>query len=360
MPYAVAIIGCGGIAREHAKAWKTVPEVDLAALADAHPGALAELAAAFGVPAEHCYTDYRQMLDREQPAIVSICTWPGQHAAMTIAAAARAARVILCEKPMAVSLGEADAMLTAARRNRTLLAISHMRRFYSGWEEARRRVRAGEIGRPRRVWSVIRDGLLNWGTHTIDGIRFVLGDPTAEWVIGNLERKTDRHERGIRIEDACVGLIAFAGDIHAVVESDLTPYGSINFEIVGTEGMLQVDENQVRVFTSREGRWRNLDAPPEETFSSPFAAQAHGVIAWLEGRIGAHEFRNEARHGRATLEIMMAIYESARRHEVVHLPLQTRANPLDLMVESGDLPVERPGAYDIRSFLVRGEDMTWR
>ena len=64
-------------------------------------------------------------------------------------------------------------------------------------------------------------------------------------------------------------------------------------------------------------------------------------------------------HGRAALEIMMAIYESARLHEVVRLPLQTRAYPLDLMVEGGDLPIERPGAYDIRSFLARGEDMSW-
>jgi hypothetical protein len=56
---------------------------------------------------------------------------------------------------------------------------------------------------------------------------------------------------------------------------------------------------------------------------------------------------------------MMALYESARLKEVTRLPLQTRANPLDLMVETGDLPFLRPGKYDIRSFLVRGESMSW-
>ena len=50
-----------------------------------------------------------------------------------------------------------------------------------------------------------------------------------------------------------------------------------------------------------------------------------------------------------------AIYESARCHERVMLPLQTRVNPLDLMVESGHLAPQRPGPYDIRAFLLRGE-----
>jgi hypothetical protein len=59
------------------------------------------------------------------------------------------------------------------------------------------------------------------------------------------------------------------------------------------------------------------------------------------------------------MEIMMALYESARLKEHTRLPLQTRANPLDLMVESGDLPIQRPGKYDIRSSHVRGEGMSW-
>ena len=52
-----------------------------------------------------------------------------------------------------------------------------------------------------------------------------------------------------------------------------------------------------------------------------------------------------------------AVYESARMHEQVRLPMQTRSNPLDLMVESGHLTPQRPGPYDIRAFLLRGERM---
>ncbi len=71
------------------------------------------------------------------------------------------------------------------------------------------------------------------------------------------------------------------------------------------------------------------------------------------------DYRGDAKHGKAALEIMMGLYESARMHERVALPLQTRANPLDVAVESGVIPVERPGVWDERSFLVRGESMSW-
>src|SRR6185437_12658082 len=209
--YRVGVVACGGIARAHGRGWQGSDAVEIAALADTSAEALAEYGDAFGVSPEHHYQDYREMLERERPDIVSVCSWHGQHAEMTIAAAARKPKVILCEKPMATSLGEADAMITACERNGVRLAIGHMRRFYRGWEEARRLVAEGAIGTPQKVWSLVHDGILNWGTHTIDGLRFVLGDPATEWVLGAIERKTDKYERGLRIEDAGTGLIGLAG-----------------------------------------------------------------------------------------------------------------------------------------------------
>lgn len=351
--YRVGIIACGGIARAHAKGWSQTEAVEIAALADSNPDALAEFGAAYGVAAEHRYLDYRQMLEREHPDIVSVCSWHGQHAEMTVAAAARKPKLILSEKPMATSLGEADEMITACRRNNVRLAIGHMRRFYHGWEEARRLVADGAIGTPQKVWSLIHDGLLNWGTHTIDGIRFVLGDPQTEWVLGAVERKTDRYERGLRIEDAGLGLIALQGGTLVSLVDDLTPYGSINFQITGSEGILDVDEDNVKLFNAKTDGWQTIAFPHRD----PFVGQAHGVVDWLDGKV--EDYRGEGSKGRATLEILMAIYESVRSHGVVRMPLKTRVNPLDLLVESGELAVEHPGKYDIRSFLVRGEGMSW-
>jgi hypothetical protein len=67
--------------------------------------------------------------------------------------------------------------------------------------------------------------------------------------------------------------------------------------------------------------------------------------------------RGEGHNGYKALEMLMAVYESARCHEQVRLPLHTRLNPLDIMVESGRLVPERPGRYDIRAFLLREERM---
>jgi predicted dehydrogenase len=352
--YRVGIIACGGIARAHAEGWRGAAEdVEIHALADSNPEALREFGETYAVPLERRYLDYRAMLDAERPDIVSVCSWHGQHAEMTIAAAARGPKVILCEKPMATSLGQADAMLTACKRNGTRLAIGHMRRFYRGWEEARRLVAEGAIGTPQKVWSLIHDGLLNWGTHTIDGIRFVLGDPATEWVFGAVERKTDRHERGTRIEDAGAGLISLTPGILISLLDDLTPYGSINFQITGSQGILDVDEDNVKLLNATTGGWQTI----EFDRINPFVGQARGIVDWLKGQVD--DYRGAGEKGRATLEILMSIYESVRTHAVVRAPLRTRVNPLDLMVESGQLAVAYPGQYDIRSFLVRGEAMQW-
>jgi hypothetical protein len=83
------------------------------------------------------------------------------------------------------------------------------------------------------------------------------------------------------------------------------------------------------------------------------AAQADELADWVEGKVEAHRGRGE--NGYKALEMIHAIYESARCHEKVVLPLRTRLNPLDLMVESGHLAPQRPGRYEIRSRMLRGE-----
>jgi predicted dehydrogenase len=349
----VGIIATGSIARAHARGYRAHPEYEIAAIADSNAEALSLFGDQYNVDPTHRYLDLREMLDREHLDVVSVCSWHGQHAEMTIAAAARSPKLILCEKPMAVNLGEADNMIVAARRNKVKLAIGHMRRFYRGWELARELVADGAIGAPQRAWSQIHDGLLNWGTHTLDGLLFVLGDPKVEWVMGNIERKTDRYERAMRIEDACMGLMQLSNGCQVLIESDLTKYGSINFTIYGSEGTIVIDENTVKLMNASTQGWKQYEIEQND----PFVGQARGLLDWLNGTVT--EYRGEATLARATLEALLAVYESARLHEAVKMPLLTRVTPIDLLVEQGHVPVQYPGAYDIRSFLVRGEAMSW-
>src|SRR3954463_5264518 len=144
--YRSAIIACGTIARCHARGWQGVPDVELAAIADTHAGAREEFGEHFGVPTEHQYADYREMLDAERPDFVDVCSWHGLHAEMVIAAAARQPKAILSQKPMSLSLGECDRMLTACAREGVKLVVGHQRRHLAGWLEAKRQVDQGIIG----------------------------------------------------------------------------------------------------------------------------------------------------------------------------------------------------------------------
>jgi predicted dehydrogenase len=359
-PYRVGIIGCGSIGRAHAHGWTNNDRTELVALADITPEARDEFAEQFGVPADKCYADFREMVATEKPDIVSVCLWHGQHASTVIAVSALKPKLIVCEKPMATSLGEAEQMMIAAARNNVKLAMGHQRRFLPGWVEAKRLLAEGAIGKPVHLWSTVADGLLNWGTHTIDMMRFIMGDPAATAVVGAVQRHSDRYERGLRIEDSCLGLIQFENGAQATIQSDMTPrdIASINCTFYGTEGTLAVDENAVKLMNATTNGWQHVTTFEwKDSFRDAFVSQSKGIADWLDGTV--EEYRGEAKNAYAVMEIMMALYESARLKEITRLPLQTRDNPLDIMVESGDLPVQRPGKYDIRSSHVRGEAMSW-
>lgn len=355
--FRVGVIASGRIAREHGRGWSECERTEIVAIADAHPQALEVYGRDFGV--EKRYLDYRQMLDEEQLDIVSICSWDPQHAEMAIAAAARKPKAILSEKPMAASLGEAEAMIIACKRNDVKLAVGHQRRFFSCWGEARRLIRDGAIGEPRRLWSTVRQGMLNWGTHCVDFQLFALGDPQVEWVMGSVERKSDHYIFGHRVEDRCSGIIGYPNRVEGVIENELSDWGGINCSIYGTDGMMEMNGNSLKYMVAGQAGWQEFKATETAMggYGSAFVDQANAICEWIDGSI--EDYRGEGHHGKAALEIMMAVYESARVHERVSLPLQTRVNPLDLAVETGVIPVERPGRWDERSFLVRGEDMTW-
>jgi predicted dehydrogenase len=340
--YRVAVVGTGGIARTHAQGWQSTKRCDLVAGVDIRPESAAKFAQEFSVPST--YGDVNEMLSKEKPDIVSICTWHGTHPTFTVAAANAGVLAILCEKPMAVNLGDADAMLEAVAKSGSKLAIGHHHRFSARNTEARRIIASGAIGKPHLLRLCTGGGLTNNGTHAIDRARYLLGDPKAEWVIGQVERRTDRYERLEPIEDSCAGLVAFEGGTRLVIESDL-PDGGLNdkaagfttLQVYGTEGTLAVGGGLYLLNAASNG-WQSLDAPPDTN-------QFEEMLGWIEGK-NAH--RNEGTTARATVELMMAIYESARIRGRVSLPLTTMRSPLVMMIEDGSLRVEKEGRYDIR------------
>jgi len=346
--YRVGFIGCGRIAAAHALGYQGVSQIEMVAIADPVRSVLDSFGDQFGI--SNRYLDARQMLDKEDLDIVSIATWHKLHAPMTIAACASGIKAVLCEKPMATTLGECHEMITVAKRNNVKLAIAHQRRFYSAWTEARQLIAAGAIGQPRQIVCRGGQGLLNDCSHLFDLMRYVLGDPQAEWVIGNLERKTDRYEREIPIEDRSAGIVGFAGGCIGLLLQEIAGPNYQGGVVYGSDGIIDLNEQRARILDTQSSSW--TDYPMDG--ASTHVAQAQELIDWIEDKT-IH--RGNAQNGLAAVEIIMAIYESARMHEVVQLPLRTYCSPLELMIESGDLPVERPGRYDIRSFLLHGEEL---
>jgi predicted dehydrogenase len=361
----VGIIGCGGIAKIHLRGYLTSERYEIVGLADLEEAAMAEKDAAFGISPRH-YTDARAMLAEERPDVVSICTWHAGHASWTIAAATSRPRAILCEKPMADTVGRAEQMMVACRRNGVKLGISHQRRFVPSYTLARNLIGEGAIGDVRMIQSFAADGLPNYSSHQTDMYRYLLGDADCDWVMGNIERKTDRYERSTRIEDCAIGVFHFTNGAVALLLSDVTPIVYQGAWIYGSEGMINLTTRDLQIMNRASGgRWELHEPDGQfhkladygdefEWFEAP-AAQMAELADWVEGK--TEHFRGEAENGIKALQMVHAVYESARMHEKVALPMETRHNPLDLMVDSGHLAPQRPGPYDIRAFLLRGERM---
>ena len=390
--YQTAIIACGTIGRVHARGWQDVPgqPVEIGAIADTHPDARREFGEFFGIPQEHRYADYREMLDKERPDFVDVCSWHRLHAEMTIAAAARRPKAILCQKPMALSLGEADAMITACERNDVKLVIAFQRPHHATWLQARELIRQGAIGKVIQVQLDDGGNILNTNSHNIRLALFLMDEPRVAWVTGAVERTTAVVERGIPCEDRCLGLAGCDNGATILIMGEQLDRGRLGdrrirmgqgARVIGTDGIMELwtgrppdhelrsdgdmaqpegpsakynDEWGVaRYLNATSGGWQNVEAPWHDCW----AHQCQEAIDWIEGKVS--DPISGSRHGRAVTEVMMALFESARKKQRVELPLKTKVNPLVLMVENGDLPVEWPGEYERRARLVRGEAMSW-
>jgi predicted dehydrogenase len=353
--YKAAIVGCGSIGQAHMQGYQRLDNIVVVAVADPLEPARNMYMSDYGIP--QGYATVAEMLEKAQPDIVSVCVWHLLHDTVTAeVAAGPSVKGIICEKPMAIGMGRADAMVDVCEANGVKLVISHQRRFTPGWEKAKELVEDGAIGIPLRADLRVKEGLANWGTHSIDGARFILGDPVAEWVMGAVERRTDKYERNTAIEDACMGLIHFGASLQFFIQSDLWDRNcdAGKFFIRGTEGMLHVRETVLKLFNAESGGWKDIDLGLREgdqaIGGNMNAAQTIELINWMEG---GPESRSSGRIARDTVEVMMAMYESARHNKVIHLPMHEKEYPLDLMIDEGKLPVEHEGRYDIRGFLDR-------
>lgn len=175
----------------HASAVAAIPGLELVAGCDISANARAAFADQWSTrfPGLTVYDDYREMLDKERPELVAVVTPDHLHRGVVEAAIEAGARGIFCEKPIAVTLEDADAIVAAVRAAGVTMNINYTRRWFPEFVEARRIVRSGEVGRLSQI--VVQMGgpramLFRNHTHAIDLVNF-LADSEPLWVWAELE-----------------------------------------------------------------------------------------------------------------------------------------------------------------------------
>ncbi len=350
--YRAAVIGTGKISRIHARPMADHPQVDLVAASDIFEPAREAFAAEFNVPTT--YADAAEMLATEQPDIVSICTWPPLHAELTELAFANGVRAVWCEKPMAVHLSEADRMLAAAEQAGGVLFINHQRRFLPRYNQAIELMRAGTIGEITQINGICRGDALTDGTHLIDMTRWLNGDDEITRVfgaidmtnmgeinpdgMGTVEFNRTRTRYGHHVETGALAILSFANGVRGHLEmGSLSRNGYQRFIIEGTLGRIEIsgdepfaDGTRVKVFLDSGAP---VDVPPVTDEGSTEGVLA-GIIETLETG-AAHRLSGAS--GREDLEVIHAIYQSARIRKTVTLPLELAESPLEAMLAAGEI-----------------------
>ena len=234
------------------------------------------------------YEDYLEMIDKEKPDMVAICTKGELHADMAVKVADAGVPMIYLEKAIACSMAEADAVRDACHRNGTLLNTGVLRRFNQRYHHARALLEAGEIGEPKAVVHFAGTSLLHGHIHSIDTVMYLLGDPKPVRVRGQVRGDASFKDRRIDKDPSAIYHIEFERGLEAWT----VPYGQWDFEIIGTAGTIHAMNNGADwamrksvALSEKRSKWAQSDFPPaEHTTSATQFCLEDLVAAQEEGR----------------------------------------------------------------------------
>ena len=207
----VAIIGCGGIANgKHMPALKTIPEAEMVAFCDLIEERAENAKKAFGTEDAKDYTDYKELLKDSTIDVVHVCTPNRSHSFISIDAL-YAGKHVLCEKPMAKTFAEAQAMVKAAKETGKILSIGYQNRYRADSQYMKQTCEAGELGeiyyakahavRRRAVptWGVFLNEeeqgggpLIGIGTHALDLTLWMMNNYKPKMVVGKAFKKLNQ------------------------------------------------------------------------------------------------------------------------------------------------------------------------
>ena len=281
-------------------------------------------------PGLRVYDDYREMLARERPDVVGIATPDHLHGGPVLAAIEAGARGILCEKPLAVSLDEADQLVAAVEAAGVVMNVNYTRRWIPEWVEARRMVRAKAFGKLSQIVAQTggpRAMLFRNHTHVIDLICY-LADAAPEWVIAELEPGFEDYGTAYRgdggndpaTEPGANYYVAFENGVRAYVTGMKdTIAADLVMHLVGPEGRLIVDLEGMRLQSMYNEDVRTKAGVPSIRPITPHWTVAGFQAAWLDlldVLDNGGEVQSSPASARLTVALTQAILLSQQRGNV--------------------------------------------
>ncbi len=357
-PVRFALVGCGVIAPTHVRALQQLAgRAELVYCSDVDPARAAALAEEFGLEA----ADYAHVLADPTIDAVVVCTPSGRHAEVGVPALLAGKHVVV-EKPMEVTLEACDRLLAAAQQTGTTLAVISQHRFDSASTRTKQAVDAGDLGRLvladcRVPWfrtqeyydsgdwrgTVELDGggcLINQGVHTLDLLRWICGPVSSVYA----QTATATHER-IEVEDVVCATLVFASGALGTVMASTSAYPGFpaRLAVHGTLGGAVIDGDRLAALATLDGAAVSGETPNSHALQVATGGTRAATRAvetaqeatdpadtWGEAhRLQLLDFVDAVEHGRRplvdgvegrnVLELVQAIYESARTGEVVSL-----------------------------------------
>lgn len=342
--------------------WKKIPETEVIAVADPHPGGRAKAVKETG--AKSGYADYREMLDKEKFDIVAVCPrWIDQHHAMLMAAAEHGCHIYM-EKPFTQTLEQADEVVNALDMRHLKLGIAHIAHYTPQLAHVKKLIADGAIGevlelRARGKEDRRGGGEDLWvlGSHMLDLMRAVAGD--VEWcfarVTANGEPITAKD-----VVDGAEGLGPLAGDgidamygfengIRGHFASHRNMAGKpsrFGLMIYGSQGVIELPSGFLETaWLLKDSHWASgptksewqpissngLNQPETRTDRGYTGGHPAAVNDLIEAIQTDRQPVCSAKDARAATEMILAVWESQRQNAPVKLPLENRQHPLALL-----------------------------
>jgi len=357
--YSVAVIGTGtepddpgrdgyAMAYHHATGYEKVDECDLVACADIVEENARAFADEFDLDDGNVFTDYEEMLETVEPEIVSICVPPAVHANIALdCIRSGVVDAIHCEKPMADTYGGAREMTEAAADHGVQLTFNHQRRFSDAVRTAKDLLDDGEIGDLERVEFSAPVGIFDYGSHSFDLCNYFNDETSGEWVMGQIDYSEENILFGSHNENQAIVHWEYENGVHGVAASDSTGTGgpasafACHNRLIGTDGVIEVgpegdDDEELPALRIRRdgGDWEAVEtADGLHGWEFVDRAIAENVRCLREGETPELGAENALR----ATELIFATWESSRRRGRVNLPLTIDDNPLQAMIDAGDL-----------------------